>query len=179
MRDAPTLARLPLDEVLAGQERNSDACTRWALSRLEQSGFNRGCFGVAETLSGAEGCVSRLDACMLESGGGETCLFLPRELPEVWNKKKDNRFTAWAATRRLARVPDWGEPAAAGLTASPGPAAGAEREMAYRLYRTCKQKNRSPKPQECSAPVQSLPETSGLAGYYVGTGAHARGNGIA
>ena len=43
-----------LDEVLAEQEGEFDADTRWALAWFEQSGFDPGDFGVAETLSKAK-----------------------------------------------------------------------------------------------------------------------------
>ena len=43
-----------LDEVLAEQEGDFDADTRWALSWFEQYGFDGAEYGVAETLSKAK-----------------------------------------------------------------------------------------------------------------------------
>ena len=43
-----------LDTVLAEQEGDFDADTRWALAWFEQVGFSEGEYGVAETLSKAK-----------------------------------------------------------------------------------------------------------------------------
>ena len=43
-----------LDEVLAEQEGDFDADTRWALAWIEQFGMSEGEFGAAETLSRAK-----------------------------------------------------------------------------------------------------------------------------
>ena len=49
--EALSLINQTLDEVLAEQEGDFDADTRWALAWFEQSGFAEGDYGVAETLS--------------------------------------------------------------------------------------------------------------------------------
>ena len=54
VREALALINQTLDEALAEQEGDFDADTRWALAWFEQSGFNEGEFGVAETLSKAK-----------------------------------------------------------------------------------------------------------------------------
>ena len=54
VRDALALINHTLDEVLAEQEGDFDADTRWALAWFEQQGFTAGEYGVAETLSTAK-----------------------------------------------------------------------------------------------------------------------------
>ena len=51
VREALALINRTLDEVLAEQEGEFDADTRWALAWFEQAGFAAGEFGAAETLS--------------------------------------------------------------------------------------------------------------------------------
>ena len=73
VRDALTLINQTLDEVLTEQEGDFDADTRWALAWFEQSAFEEGDFGSAETLSKAKNTsVSGLvEAGILESSGGK------------------------------------------------------------------------------------------------------------
>ena len=69
-----------LDEVLAEQEGDFDADTRWAVAWFEQYGFGEGEFGVAETLLAAKHHISGFPMpvlCFLEEGG---CLYRPEEL---------------------------------------------------------------------------------------------------
>ena len=54
VRDALALINHTLDEVLAEQEGEFDADTRWALAWFEQQGFTAGEYGVAETLATAK-----------------------------------------------------------------------------------------------------------------------------
>jgi len=54
VRAALALINQVLDEVLAEQEGDFDADSRWALAWFEQSGFDEGDYGVAETLSKAK-----------------------------------------------------------------------------------------------------------------------------
>src|SRR5690606_26695953 len=54
VRDALALINQILDEVLAEQEGDFDADTRWALAWFEQYGFDYADYGIAETLSKAK-----------------------------------------------------------------------------------------------------------------------------
>ena len=54
VREALALINQILDEVLAEQEGDFDADSRWALAWFEQHGFGEGEYGVAETLSKAK-----------------------------------------------------------------------------------------------------------------------------
>ena len=165
VREALALINQTLDEVLAEQEGDFDADTRWALAWFEQSGFAIGDYGVAETLSKAKNTsvTGMVEAGIMESGGGRVRLFKPSELPADWDPEKERRFTIWEATHHLVRVLDKGEAAASEMMAKLGANAEPARELAYRLYRICDQKNRSQEAQSYNALVQSWPEIARLA----------------
>ena len=98
VREALTLINQTLDEVLAKQEGDFDADSRWALAWFEQSGFDEGEYGIAEdALQGQEherhghggGGDSGLE------GRGRSRLLKPEELSAVWDPTTDPRLTAW------------------------------------------------------------------------------------
>ena len=166
VREALALINQTLDEVLAEQEGDFDADTRWALAWFEQSGFTEGDYGVAETLSTAKNTsvAGMVEAGVLRSGAGKVRLLRPHELPEDWVPDSDTRLIVWEAVHHLIRVHDKeGEDAAALLMSKLGPNAEAARELAYRLYRICDQKNRSQEALGYNALVQSWPEVARLA----------------
>ena len=164
VREALSLINQTLDEVLAEQEGDFDAETRWALAWFEQSGFDEGEYGVAETLSTAKdtSVAGMVEAGMLDAIGGKVRLLRPSELPDAWDPEKDQRLTAWESVHHLVRVLDQGEETAAELMAELGYKAEAARELAYRLYRICEQKNRAQEALGYNALVQSWPEMARL-----------------
>ena len=87
VREALALINQTLDEVLAEQEGDFDADTRWAVAWFEQSGFEEGEYGVAETLSKAKNTsISGLEhAKILKSKAGKVRLLRPDELPADWD----------------------------------------------------------------------------------------------
>ena len=89
VREALALINETLDEVLAEQEGDFDADTRWALAWFEQSGFSEGEYGVAETLSTAKNTsvAGMVEAGILTSGAGKVRLLAPAELPQDWDPK--------------------------------------------------------------------------------------------
>ena len=123
MRDALALINQTLDEVLAEQEGDFDADSRWALAWFEQHGFDEGDYGIAETLSKAkntsvDGMVS---AGILVSRAGKVRLLKPEELPGTWDPAADSRLTAWEMVHHLVRVLEAdGEAAAAELASRLG-----------------------------------------------------------
>ena len=166
VREAISLINQTLDEVLAEQEGDFDSDTRWALAWFEQSGFEDGDYGTAETLSTAKNTsvAGMVEAGILLSGAGKVRLLRPSELPDNWDPDSDTRLLAWEAVHHLVRVHDKeGEDAAASLMSKLGPNAEAARELAYRLYRICDQKNRSQEALGYNALVQSWPEVARLA----------------
>ena len=72
VREALALINATLDEVLAEQEGDFDADTRWALAWFEQYGFDAGEYGVAETLSKAKNTSvgGMVSAGLIASGAG-------------------------------------------------------------------------------------------------------------
>jgi putative DNA methylase len=166
VREALALINQILDEVLAEQEGDFDADSRWALSWFEQYGFAEGEYGVAETLSKAKNTsVSGLvDAGILASKAGKVHLLRPEELPEDWDPAKDERLTVWEMVHHLIRVLEaGGEIAAAELVAKLGSKADVARELAYRLYTQCERKKRAQEALAYNSLVQSWPEIVRLA----------------
>ena len=164
VREALSLINQTLDEVLAEQEGDFDAETRWALAWFEQSGFDEGAYGVAETLSTAKNTsvAGMVEAGILDAAAGRVRLLRPNELPDEWDPENDQRLTAWESVHHLVRVLDQGEETAAELMAKLGYKAEAARELAYRLYRICDQKNRAHDALGYNALVQSWPEMTRL-----------------
>jgi putative DNA methylase len=166
VRDALALINQVLDEALAEQEGDFDSDTRWAVAWFEQSGFETGEYGVAETLSKAKNTsvAGMVDAKFLSSKGGKVRLLRPDELTTDWDPATDPRLTAWEVVHQLIRVLEaGGEGAAAELVAKLGSKAEPARELAYRLYTICERKKRAPQALSYNALVQSWPEISRLA----------------
>ena len=166
VREALALINQTLDEVLAEQEGDFDADTRWALAWFEQFGFAEGEYGVAETLSKAKNIAVAgiVEAGVAHSKAGKVRLLKPSELPEDWDPENDERLTVWEMVHHLIRVLDaGGESAAADLTAKLGTKAEVARELAYRLYTLCERKKRAQDALAYNSLVQSWPEISRLA----------------
>jgi putative DNA methylase len=168
VRDALALINETLDQVLAEQEGDFDADTRWALVWFEHSTFETGEYGVAETLSKAKNTSVQgmKDAGILDkkSPGGKVRLLKPAELPKDWDPATDQRLTVWEMVHHLIRVLEsGGESAAAELLAKLGSKAEVARELAYRLYTLCERKKRAPEALSYNGLVQSWPEMSRLA----------------
>ncbi len=166
VREALGLINQTLDETLAEQEGDFDADSRWALAWFEQSGFDPGEYGVAETLSKAKNTsvAGMVEAHIVASKGGKVRLLRPDELPPEWDPETDPRLTAWESVHHLVRVLDaGGENAAAELVAKLGSEAEIARELAYRLYTICERKKRAQEALSYNSLVQSWPEITRLA----------------
>ena len=123
VREALVLINQTLDETLVRQEGDFDADSRWALAWFEQSGFDEGEYGIAETLSKAKNTsvAGMVEAGILASKGGTVRLLRPEELPPDWDPTTDPRLTAWEMVHHLVRALEaGGESAAAGLAAQLG-----------------------------------------------------------
>jgi len=168
VREALALINQTLDEVLAEQEGDFDADSRFALAWFEHSGFVAGEYGVAETLSKAKNTSVQgmKEAGILDkkSPGGKVRLLKPNELPGDWDPATDPRLTAWEMVHQLIRALEAGGEAAAGeLLAKLGAKAEVARELAYRLYSLCERKKRAAEALSYNALVQSWPEVARLA----------------
>jgi len=166
VREALGLINQTLDEVLAEQEGDFDADTRWAVAWFEHSGFTEGEFGVADTLSKAKNTsvAGMVDAEIVASSKGKVRLLRPDELPADWDPITDSRLTAWEMVHHLIRsLEAGGETAAALLVAKLGSKAEVARELAYRLYTVSERKKRAQEALSYNTLVQSWPEIVRLA----------------
>lgn len=165
VREALALINQILDEVLAEQEGDFDADTRWALSWFEQYGFTEGGYGIAETLSKAKNTSVQgmVEAGIALSRGGMVRLLKPDELPQDWDPASDSRLTVWEMVHHLLRTLAHSELSSAELLAKLGSQADAARELAYRLYNICERKKRAPEALAYNGLVQSWPEIARLA----------------
>lgn len=165
VREALALINQVLDEVLAEQEGDFDADTRWALAWFEQYGFAEGEYGVAETLSKAKNTSveSMKVADIILSKGGKVRLLKPDELPQDWDPDSDSRLTVWEMMHQLLRALEHSESTAAALVAKLGSRANTARELAYRLYSVCERKKRAQEAMSYNGLVQSWTEIARLA----------------
>ena len=120
---------------------------------------------MAETLATARNTsvAGMVDAGILRAGAGKVQLISPDELPADWDPARERRLTVWEMVHHLVRVLNQGEVAAAGIVAKLGSRAAAARELAYRLYRLCDQKNRAEEALRYNTLIQSWPEIARLA----------------
>lgn len=166
VRDALALINQTLDEVLAEQEGDFDADTRWALTWFDDIGFADGPFGKAEQLSKSKNTSvdGMVDARILASRAGKVRLLRPAELPTNWDPVRDSRLSVWEVVHHLVRrLESGGESSAAELVSVLGGVAEVARELAYRLYTICERKKRAQEALSYNALVQSWPEIVRLA----------------
>lgn len=162
VRTALSLINQTLDEVLAEQEAEFDADTRWALAWFEQYGMTEGQFGDAETLSKAKNTAVNglVEAGIISARAGKVRLVGRDELPQDWDPAADKRLTVWEATQHLiCALEQGGESAAGELLGKLGSATGeTARELSYRLYKICERKNWSKEALSYNGLVVAWPE---------------------
>jgi len=165
VRTALALINQSLDEVLAEQEGEFDADTRWALAWFDQNGFNEGAYGTPETLCTAKNTSvsGMVEAGIVAAKGGKVRLLKKDELPRDWDPATDERLTVWEATHHLIRSLDSGERAAAALLKNLGAMAEVARDLSYRLYTVCERRKWSQDAIGYNALVLSWPDLKRLA----------------
>ena len=139
VKTALALINQGLDEVLAEQDGDLDADTRFCLAWYAQYGWAEKGFGDADVLARAvntsvEGLAR---GGVLTSRAGKVRLLPPRDLPKDWDPASDDRLSVWEATMHLARVLDSGGVDAAGaLMPLVGQRVSLDdvQRLAYRLY---------------------------------------------
>lgn len=139
VRTALALINQMLDEVLAQQEGDFGADTRWCLEWFKSYGFDEGPYGVAETLSKAKNTsVEGLGrAGVLKSGGGKARLLSVEDLPADYDPASDDRVSEWEIVLHLAKkLQEEGGEATARLMAEAKAVVDidAVRELAYLLF---------------------------------------------
>jgi putative DNA methylase len=167
VREALALVNAVLDEVVAEQEGDFDADTRWAITWFEQTGFGEGDFDSAETLSKAKvtSVNGMVDAGIIATHRGKVRLLRPSELRDDWDPDRDHRLTAWEVTHQLIRaLESGGEHGGAELLRRLGDRSRVGRELAYRLFALCERKGRAAEAMPYNGLIQSWGEISRLAG---------------
>ena len=143
VRTALQLINQMLDEVLAEQEGEYDADTRWAVAWFEQYGMEEGPYGVAETLSKAKNTAvgTLVEAGILRAQGGKVRLLRRNEFSSDWNPATSKRLTVWEVMQRLIQaLQDEGDAGAATILEGVGTYGEVARDLAYRLYTICERK---------------------------------------
>ncbi|WP_412068596.1 DUF1156 domain-containing protein [Rubrivirga sp. IMCC43871] len=170
IRTALGLINEALDTYLSEQEGTYDTDTRWAIVWYEQFGFDAGAFGDANNLATAKNTsVEGLAAAgIVASGGGKVHLLGRDELPVDWDPAADDRLTGWESTQHLIRALETeGEDAAArllaGLRQRSAEAAGAARDLAYRLFALCEKKKRADEALSYNGLIVAWPTLERLA----------------
>lgn len=165
VRAALTLINQTLDEILAEQEGEFDADTRWAIAWFEQLGTDKGDYGTADVLARAKNTsvAGMVEAGIVESNGGKVRLLRRHELDEEWDPTTDKRLTVWEMTQHLLRRLDEGEAAAASLARQLGSYSEVARDLAYRLYVICDRKKWSQEGQAYNGLVVAWPQIQQLA----------------
>jgi len=168
VRTALALINAALDEVLAEQDAELDAETRFAIGWFEQHGFKKDDFGQANVLAQAKNTAveSVALAGVVESGGGQVRLINWREYdPGAYDPQQDKRPTVWEGTHHLIeRLNSHGETGAAKLyNRLPGDIAESARDLAYRLYHICDRVGWAEDALDYNALVSSWSEITRLA----------------
>ena len=152
--------------MLAEQEGEFDADTRFAVKWFEQYGFDEAAYDPAEGLARATNVsvVGLEEAGILVARAGRVRL-LPREkLPANWDPATDKRVTVWEVAQHLVRAIDKeGEAKAADLLRKVGGLGYAARDLAYRLYSICERRGWAEDALGYNLLVTSWPRIAGLA----------------
>lgn len=139
VKTALALINQALDEVLAEQDGDLDADTRFAIDWYRQYGWEAKAFGEADVLARAKNTsVNGLARSgVLSSKAGKVNLIKPTALNPAWNPLEDDRVSLWEATCHLARsYATEGGDTTARLLAAVGQRVDldAVQLLAYRLY---------------------------------------------
>lgn len=168
VRTALALINQALNEGLSQQEDEFDSATRWAIPWFEQYAMNEGPFGEADNLARAKGVAVNglVQDGLVESGGGRVRLLRPQELPAAWDPTTDDRVRVWEVTHHLVRaLSEGGEESAAEMLRKVGASYGAlARDLMYRLYLVCENRQWVAEAVAYNQLVVAWPEIQRLAG---------------
>lgn len=174
VRTALALINQVLDEVLAEQEGEYDADTRWCIKWFEQFAHADGPYGDAETLCKAMAVAVNglVETGVVAAKGGKVRLFKRAELmggkPETWDPATDDDILHWEVCQYLCWALETGGEQAAGdllgrINAVYAGAAEVARDLAYRLYTLCERKKWAQEASAYNALVVAWPEIQKLA----------------
>lgn len=166
VRTALTLINHTLDEVLAEQEGEFDADTRWAVAWFDQYGMREGPFGEAETLSRAKDTA--INALQKEgivlAKSGKVQLVPYESLSDDRELLTYKLLSVWEATHLLIKsLETKGESGTAETLQKIGSDMGDKaRDLAYRLYSICERKKWSQEALAYNSLIISWPEIINL-----------------
>jgi putative DNA methylase len=185
VRTALALINRVLDEVLAEQEGDYDADTRWSLKWFEQFAHDEGPFGDANTLATAMsiGINGLVETGIVQAKAGKVRLLKRTELmnghPEMWDPATDTDIVHWEVCQYLIHALDTkGEAGAAALLRRinaqyPG-ASETARALSYRLYTICERKKWAQEAMAYNSLIIAWPEIVKLAQSSDGSGGEAQ-----
>jgi putative DNA methylase len=185
VRTALALINQVLDEVLAEQEGDYDADTRWSLKWFEQFAHDEGPFNDANTCATAMniGINGLVETGIVQAKAGKVRLLKRTELmngrPETWDPATDTDIVHWEVCQYLIHALDTkGEAGASALLRRinaryPG-AAETARELAYRLYTICERKKWAQEAMAYNSLIVAWPEIVKLAQSSDGSGSEAQ-----
>lgn len=92
--------------MLAEQEGDFDATSRFAIAWFRQHGYGNGQFGSADSLARARGTAvdAMARAGIIRSGGGKVALIRPGDLPLDYDPLNDQHISAWEVVHHLVRI---------------------------------------------------------------------------
>ena len=173
VRTALGLINQVLDEILAEQEGEFDADTRWAVAWYEQFGLREAEFGVADVLARAKNTSVQgmVEAGIVAAGRGKVRLLARDEYDLGWDPAHDRRLPTWEAAQRLVHVLlTGGEGPATDLLARLGGVGDTARDLAYRLYQVAERKGWAEEARAYNALVVVWSDLTRAAAVPPGTG---------
>lgn len=156
-----------LDEVLAEQEGDFDAVSRFAIAWYRQHGYGVGSFGTADDLARARNTsVELMDRHgILTSRAGKVALIKAADLPVDYDPATDSHTSNWEGLHHLVRVLESDGIAAAGgflaeATARPDGAVDADlvKELAFLLFSVAEKNGWTKDALSFNALAQSWPD---------------------
>ncbi len=149
VKAALQLINAQLDEFLNDLHGEFDADTRFTATWFQQNGFDKGEYGIANSIATARGISveSVKHAGIIESSAGKVRILKRNELDPDWDPETDDHFTIWEACQHLIRtLENDGEYAAAELLKKIGSErAETVKDLAYYLYDVCGNKRQDAK----------------------------------
>jgi putative DNA methylase len=156
-----------LDQVLAEQEGDFDAVSRFAIAWYRQNGYGTGTFGTADDLARARNTsVDLMDRHgILTSRANKVALIKPADLPADYDPVSDSHTSNWGALHHLIRGLDSGGIAEAGgllasATSRPDGAVEADlvKELAFLLFSVAEKNGWTKDALSFNALAQSWPD---------------------
>ena len=138
-----------------------DKDTSFCIDWFNEYDWQENAYGAAETLAKAKGVAVEgvCKAGVLHSKGGKVRLLRYNEYPDNWNPDDDNRLPAWEACHHLIKtIHTKGESSASLLLQKLQSKETEIKQLSYRLYDLCEQKNRAEDAQDYDMLIRSWPE---------------------